>query len=120
MLSMQLDHTATAKELIMSPKRHVPGTSSVAWPRYWGACISFGVYAGVLLVPSTWTLAAPQVDSKPARANASCLLRAQDIHETRQLEIIRVVAPENSHELGTIIFGEGQGLSKPSALRGPR
>jgi hypothetical protein len=104
----------------MSPKLHVPGTLIVAWPRYCGACMAFGVYAVVLLVPSTWTLAATQVDSNAVGANESSLFIAQDTRKTGQWKIIRIVPPENSQELGTVIFGEGESFLEPSALRGPR
>ena len=79
-----------------------------------------GRFAVVLLVPSTWTLAATQVDSNAVGANESSLFIAQDTRKTGQLKIIRIVPPENSQELGTVIFGEGESFLEPSALRGPR
>lgn len=104
----------------MSPKRHVPGTPIVAFPRFRGACMALGAYAIVLLVPSTLSSAAPQVDSSAGWAHESGQFIVQDIHKTGRWKIVSIVPPENSQELGTIVFGEGESLLEPSALMGPR
>lgn len=101
----------------MSHKRLVPGAPIVAVQRYRGACMAFGAYAIVLFVPSAWSSAAPQVDSSAGWAHEFI---AQDIHKTVRWKIIRIDPPQNSQELGTIVFGEGEGVLEPSALMGPR
>ena len=121
MLQVQLGHTTAAKELIMYPTEHLPGTLIATRPRNWGACRALGIYVIVcLLVPSTWTLAATHVDSNAVQAEQSGPSIGRDIPETGPWQIMRIVPPENIQELGTAIFGEGESLLEPSALRGPR
>jgi hypothetical protein len=101
--------------------RHLPGTPIKACPRYPGAGRVFGIYAVVVLLgPYAWTLAVPQAASNTVQADEPLLFIDQDVCERRKWGIIRIVPPENSQELGTISFGEGQSFLEPSALRGPR
>lgn len=106
----------------MDPDRQHPSTTTTA-----KRCSAPGLLIALcsippLLAPSTMAIACSDrlVCSRQDIAALQAFPQPEPRSEARRLTILSINAPDRDGEIGTIVFGGGESLHTPSALRGPR
>jgi hypothetical protein len=116
----------------MNPDQQHPHTTTVAERRKALALLIALCSIPPLLAPSTVAIACSDRVAGAAACGDRLVCSRQDVlslekvrnispqAETRRFKIRSINAPDGDGELGTIVFGSGESLVQPSALRGPR
>ena len=106
----------------MNRERHCSSARFVA-ALYSTAGLVGLISISILLLPSTGLLACA-AGHHPSETQPASVSTAEQIRTLREVKsrrgILGILGPTRDGETGTILFGEGDYLVEPTAVRGPR